>query len=109
MYYVYIASFYQTNKRIGTETRLIKYAKKHKLMVKIIIITTIRMLSWVGLWFVIVVFSWPGGYKTFSMLNSAEQQIYPAHKCYGILPFINIIHTTLVSILVFYEQLKFRA
>ena len=22
-----------------------------------------------------------GGYKTFSMLNSAEHEIYPAHKC----------------------------
>ena len=24
---------------------------------------------------------WPQGYKTFSMLNSAEQEISPAHKC----------------------------
>ena len=24
---------------------------------------------------------WPRGYKTFSMLNSAEHEIYPAHKC----------------------------
>ena len=24
---------------------------------------------------------WPRGYKTFSMLNSAEQEIYPANKC----------------------------
>ena len=23
----------------------------------------------------------PRGYKAFSMLNSAEQEIYPAHKC----------------------------
>ena len=23
----------------------------------------------------------PQGYKTFSMLNSAEHKIYPAHKC----------------------------
>ena len=23
----------------------------------------------------------PRGYKTFSMLNSAEHEIYPAHKC----------------------------
>ena len=23
----------------------------------------------------------PQGYKTFFMLNSAEQEIYPAHKC----------------------------
>ena len=23
----------------------------------------------------------PRGYKTFTMLNSAEHQIYPAHKC----------------------------
>ena len=26
---------------------------------------------------------WPQGYKTFSMLNSAEHEIYPAHKCYN--------------------------
>ena len=25
--------------------------------------------------------NWLGGYKTFSMLNSAEHEIYPAHKC----------------------------
>ena len=25
--------------------------------------------------------TWPGGYKTFSMLSSAEHEIYPAHKC----------------------------
>ena len=25
--------------------------------------------------------SGPGGYKTFFILNSAEQEIYPAHKC----------------------------
>ena len=24
---------------------------------------------------------WPRGYKTFSMLNSAEHDIYPAHMC----------------------------
>ena len=24
---------------------------------------------------------WPRGYKTFFMLNSAEHEIYPAHKC----------------------------
>ena len=24
---------------------------------------------------------WLRGYKTFSMLNSAEHKIYPAHKC----------------------------
>ena len=24
--------------------------------------------------------SWPRGYKTFLMLNSAEHEIYPAHK-----------------------------
>ena len=24
---------------------------------------------------------WPRGYKTFSMLNSAEHETYPAHKC----------------------------
>ena len=27
------------------------------------------------------VLSWPRGYKTFSMFNSAEHEIYPAHKC----------------------------
>ena len=26
------------------------------------------------------VFTWPLGYKTFFMLNSAEHEIYPAHK-----------------------------
>ena len=26
-------------------------------------------------------FNLAGGYKTFSMLNSAEHEIYPAHKC----------------------------
>ena len=25
--------------------------------------------------------AWPRGYKTFFMLNSAEHEIYPAHKC----------------------------
>ena len=25
--------------------------------------------------------SWPRGYKTFFVLNSAEHEIYPAHKC----------------------------
>ena len=25
--------------------------------------------------------TWPRGYKTFFMLNSAEPEIYPAHKC----------------------------
>ena len=24
---------------------------------------------------------WPRGYKTFFMLNSAEHEIFPAHKC----------------------------
>ena len=24
---------------------------------------------------------WPRGYRTFFMLNSAEHEIYPAHKC----------------------------
>ena len=24
--------------------------------------------------------NWPRGYKTFSMLNSAEHKLYPAHK-----------------------------
>ena len=24
---------------------------------------------------------WPQGYKTFSILNSAEPEIFPAHKC----------------------------
>ena len=56
------------------------------------------------------------------MLNSAEHEIYPAHnvkmpKNAGILTFISMINTTserlkarkFVGILVFYEQLKFRA
>ena len=25
--------------------------------------------------------AWPHGYKTFFMLNSAEHEIYPTHKC----------------------------
>ena len=25
--------------------------------------------------------AWPRGYKTFSMLNSTEHEIFPAHKC----------------------------
>ena len=25
--------------------------------------------------------TWPRGYKTFFILNSAEHEIYPAHKC----------------------------
>ena len=25
--------------------------------------------------------TWPRGFKTFSMLNSGEHEIYPAHKC----------------------------
>ena len=25
--------------------------------------------------------SWPQAYKTFSMLNSAEHEMYPTHKC----------------------------
>ena len=41
----------------------------------------------------------PQGYKTFSMLNSAEHEIYPAHKVrmptiVGILTFISMINTT---------------
>ena len=44
------------------------------------------------------------GYKTFFMLNSAEHEIYPAHKCLnannswhfivGILTFISMINST---------------
>ena len=29
--------------------------------------------------------SWTRGYKTFSMLNSAEHENYPAHKCKDLL------------------------
>ena len=29
----------------------------------------------------VIVNVWPQGYKTFFMLNSAEHEIYPAHKC----------------------------
>ena len=41
----------------------------------------------------------PRGYKTFSMLNSAEHEIYPANKFkmpanVGILTFISMINTT---------------
>ena len=40
----------------------------------------------------------PRGYKTFSMLNSAEHEIYPAHvkmpTIVGILTFISMINTT---------------
>ena len=55
------------------------------------------------------------------MLNSAEHEIYPAHKCsiVGILTFISRINTVSESLkarnyficryLSFYEQLKFRA
>ena len=40
----------------------------------------------------------PRGNKTFSMLNSAEHEVYPAHKCLmptfvGILTFISMINT----------------
>ena len=55
------------------------------------------------------------GYKTFFMLNSAEHEIYPAHK-FGILTFIsgfcdlnmgmNFIYFGYFSI---YEQFKFQA
>ena len=66
----------------------------------------------------------PRGYKTFSMLNLAEQEIYPAHKCLNanivdILTFISMINTTSVRLKArnffncryfnFYEQLKFFA
>ena len=36
--------------------------------------------KWVNL-FGNVYIAWPRGYKTFSMLNSAEHEFYPAHKC----------------------------
>ena len=29
---------------------------------------------------ILTIFAWPRGYKTFSMLNSAEHEILPAHK-----------------------------
>ena len=43
--------------------------------------------------------AWPRGYKTFSMLNSAEHEIYPALNVkmptiVGILTFISMINTT---------------
>ena len=65
----------------------------------------------------------PEGIKLF-ILNSAEHEIYPAHKCknahiVGILTFISMINTTFerlkaTNILIcqyfsFYEHLKFRA
>ena len=61
----------------------------------------------------------PKGNLTFSMLNSAEHEIYPAHECYaivGILTFISMIKTTseqknffICQYSSFYEQLKFHA
>ena len=67
--------------------------------------------------------SWPWGYKTFFMLNSAENKIYPAHNVkrpiVGILTFMSRINTTserlkarnlfICGYFSFYEQLKFRA
>ena len=43
--------------------------------------------------------AWPRGYKTFSMLNSAENEIYPADNVkmptiVGIFKFISMINTT---------------
>ena len=35
------------------------------------------------MFFHVLTFARPQGYKTFSMLNSAEHEIYPAHKCYN--------------------------
>ena len=60
------------------------------------------------------------GYKTFSMLNSAEHEIYHAHKCKNaILTFISMINTTserhkainffICQYFSFCEPLKFRA
>ena len=68
--------------------------------------------------------AWPGGYKTFSMLNSAEHEIYPAQNVkmptiVGILTFISMINTTskilkarnffICWYFSFYEQLKLHA
>ena len=39
----------------------------------------------------IIMMIWSQSYETFSMLYSAEHEIYPAHKC---LTFISIINTT---------------
>ena len=64
--------------------------------------------------------SWPPGYKKFSMLNSAEQEIYPVINVkmpiVGILTFISRINTTSERLKAknflifrhfsFYEQLK---
>ena len=67
--------------------------------------------------------TWPCGYKTFFMLNSAEHEIYPACKdkmptIVGILTFISMINTTserlkaknffICQYFSLYEQLKFR-
>ena len=35
------------------------------------------------MFFQALTFARPRGYKTFCMLNSAEHEIYPAHKCYN--------------------------
>ena len=67
---------------------------------------------------------WPRDYKTFFILNSAEHEIYPAHKCEnanncGILTLISMINTISERLKArnfficlyfrFYEQMKFRA
>ena len=68
--------------------------------------------------------TWPKGYKTFPMLNSAEHEIYPAHNVkmptiVDILTFISMINTIFeslkaIKVLIFqyfwfYEQLKIHA
>ena len=65
--------------------------------------------------------SWPRRYKTFSILNSIEHEIYPAHnvKLFGILAFISMINATSESLkergnlyfsaFIFSEKLKFYA
>ena len=34
-----------------------------------------------GVWLKLIGQTWPRGYKTFFMLNSAEHEIFPAYKC----------------------------
>ena len=68
--------------------------------------------------------TWPRVYKTFSMLNSAEHEIYPAHKCQNAnncwhlniyeqdkynIERIKARNFFICQYFCFYEQLKFHA
>ena len=83
------------------------------------------MTKWLGSYAIFKgVRTWPRGYKTFFMLNSAEHKIYPAHNVkmptiVGILTFISRINKTferlkasnffICQYFSFYVQLKFPA